>query len=30
MLAFCVANITNLSKTLKTGNTKIHIFTIWK
>ena len=30
MLAFYVANITNLSKTLQIGNTKIHIFTIWK
>ena len=30
MLAFCVANITNLSKTPQTSNTKIHIFTIWK
>ena len=30
MLAFCVASITNLSKTPQTSNTKIYIFTIWK
>ena len=30
MLAFCIANITKLSKTPQTSNTKIYIFTIWK